>query len=360
MNARRMRVNLLAVGDVGLRCDSGANPLLLLREIAEPDAVVFANLETALAVSADATVKKAVSLCVPPERARWLSEANVDVVSVANNHVLDAGEAGLRSTLDVLERCGIASIGAGDDTYPDSTAVIVRDGFRVGWLGYCEAAYTASTGTLFINGCDEESVCHEVRTMRRGCDVVIVSLHMGVEDAAYPSPAQVSLSRRIIDAGASAVLTHHSHTVQGMEIYKHGVIAYSLGNFQFPGDGETRRRSFALSLCLTREGVETCEIIPIRMDDSRTPRIPDSETAAAIRERVAGLSGPIVENRITWSWWYANIANPYLSGNLRAWWVRMRRYGIRHVFQCARWAVSSFVLHCFVGLFRADLREEMK
>jgi poly-gamma-glutamate synthesis protein (capsule biosynthesis protein) len=84
-----------------------------------------------------------------------------------------------------------------------------------------------------IAGLDEARCAAAIEGLKPKCDVVLVSMHAGVEYAAKPHPAQMSFARAAIGAGAAAVLGHHPHVVQPVEEYGGGVIFYSLGNFVF-------------------------------------------------------------------------------------------------------------------------------
>ena len=80
---------------------------------------------------------------------------------------------------------------------------------------------------------DIVKICEDVAFLKNSVDFVIVSLHWGTEHYLYPSTEQISMGHAIVDAGASVVIGHHPHVVQGYERYKNGLIFYSLGNFVF-------------------------------------------------------------------------------------------------------------------------------
>ena len=96
-----------------------------------------------------------------------------------------------------------------------------------------------------------------------------MSLHWGIEKAFYPSPKQVALAHKLIDSGATIILGHHPHVIQGIENYKSGLIAYSLGNFQFAFDpkecsNENNKRtnqSFILKVRINKQEIESYDIV---------------------------------------------------------------------------------------------------
>lgn len=166
-------------------------------------------------------------------------DAGFDFLSIANNHLRDFGEEGVRSTLSILEKSGIAYAGLRGRC---ETAVIERDGVRYGFAAFAP----------FIDMCDIhdlELVDELVGKLRyeQKCDIVIVTHHGGAEgSAAYRVPREreyfgggyrgnvYDFSHRCIDAGADLVFGHGPHVVRGMELYKGKLIAYSLGNFCTP------------------------------------------------------------------------------------------------------------------------------
>ncbi len=176
--------------------------------------VRFVNLEapfTTRGLESDARFR------VAPARAAWL-KGRVDVVSLANNHALDQGEAGRDDTVRALAGVGVSAAWKGHD------GEVVRDGRRV----IVVARALAPAAEL---DAETESVEAVRAGAKRG--VVIVSLHWGHTGSLLPTAAQRRLAARLVDAGAVAVLGHGPHTLQGIERRGRAVIAYSLGNLAF-------------------------------------------------------------------------------------------------------------------------------
>jgi poly-gamma-glutamate capsule biosynthesis protein CapA/YwtB (metallophosphatase superfamily) len=101
-------VELLAVGDVSLVCSDGSDPFAHVERYLQAGDLLFGNVETVLSDLAP-VVEKEIALSVPPQRAQYLKDAGFDVVSVANNHILDCGPRGLSQTLAALREQGSAS-----------------------------------------------------------------------------------------------------------------------------------------------------------------------------------------------------------------------------------------------------------
>jgi poly-gamma-glutamate synthesis protein (capsule biosynthesis protein) len=211
--------------------------------LAAPD-VTFANLETPIAPDAAKDVR-AFMFSAPQEAATALRGAGVDVVSVANNHVLDQGRAGFEETLRRLDGIGLKYVGAGPAGHAAGPVRVEAAGLSLAFLGYTYALNQGGAPCPPRDGaapCLEPSILdraravEDVRAAAAEADAVVVSLHWGVEYAQQPRAEDVELAHRLADAGALVVLGHHPHVLQPIELYRRAdgrtaVIAYSLGNF---------------------------------------------------------------------------------------------------------------------------------
>ena len=166
-----------------------------------------------------------------------LVRAGLDYVSIANNHIGDAGRNGVLQTIRNLDRVGLAHSGAGKDLKAArKPAIIETNGVKVAVLGYDAIAryYHAGKGRTGSAPLTRKNVKEDVAAAREaGADVVIVFPHWGVEYSARPFTGQQRLARQIIDAGADMVIGNHAHWAGAMEVYKGKPIWYALGNFVF-------------------------------------------------------------------------------------------------------------------------------
>lgn len=346
------QVKLLAVGDMMLRTRDGRPPFEHVGDILHAGDILFGNVETVLSDRGQA-VKKAIHLETSPNSVRHLQEAGFDVVSVANNHVLDRGPEAFRDTLAALHGAGLVVIGAGDRVYPRSWGIVRRNRLRLGFLGYYLFGTRLGDNGIFINTICIPSILEDMEQLQRQCDCIVVSLHWGTEGAFFPSPDQIRQARAIIDAGAIVILGHHPHVLQAVERYKHGLIAYSLGNFQFfcSSAGMTNR-TIVLQVTIGQHGVRDWSVVPVTIDDNFVPHAADGAAAAEIRDMLDKISLPVVNDRYTTADWFAEIASEYLSGNFKSWWVCVRRYGFVYMLRTWHWLIRKFALRCYLGLGR--------
>lgn len=172
---------------------------------------------------------------------RVLEELGTNMLTLANNHLMDYGEDGYRQTRTVLRgRYVLAGCGTWDEAY--SLQIIEREGQKVGVLNFCEMQcgmlydkWTQSKGAIGCAWVNHPTVDKLITESKSKVDYLVVIVHAGVELVKVPLPEWRDRYREMIDIGCDAVIAHHPHVVQGYEIYKGKPIAYSLGNFCFQG-----------------------------------------------------------------------------------------------------------------------------
>lgn len=190
-----------------------------VKDIFENDDITIVNLEGPLTTSNN-RVTKTYNFKGPAKYANILVEGSVEVVTLGNNHTLDYGQQGLADTKEALKQYGVKYC-------IDSTIAYKNvNGVKVAFLGY-----------LRWSDNRRDIIKSNIKTAKKnGADIIIVSVHCGIEGDYYPAGMQKSLYHMAIDEGASLVLGHHPHVLQGIEKYKGRYIVYSLGNFCFGGN----------------------------------------------------------------------------------------------------------------------------
>jgi len=166
-----------------------------------------------------------------------LARAGIDYLSLANNHIRDAGGAGLLQTIKNVKKRGIVVSGAGKNLAAARTPAILKAaGTKVAILGYDAIAggYHATATKIGSAGLSAKAVKADVAAARKaGADLVIVYPHWGTEYDPTPFAGQKKLAEMIIDNGADMVIGNHAHWAGAMEVYKGKPIWYALGNFVF-------------------------------------------------------------------------------------------------------------------------------
>jgi poly-gamma-glutamate synthesis protein (capsule biosynthesis protein) len=200
--------------------------------------LVFGNLETPVApIMGKPGVPYVFN--APADLPQDLKRSGFTILSTANNHSYDQGALGLLETQTRLEVDGLISIGSGKDRSRAMTPrILERHGIRIAFLAWTDIFnlnYNRNGQGPWVNKLDEREACEAVRAARQQADVVVVSLHWGVEDHHVPTQHQREVAAKLFAAGADLILGHHPHVLQPMEMQEqdghHVAVAYSLGNF---------------------------------------------------------------------------------------------------------------------------------
>jgi poly-gamma-glutamate capsule biosynthesis protein CapA/YwtB (metallophosphatase superfamily) len=293
-------VELVAVGDillgrlVGQRiaANSPAYPFMGegIAELLQGADVTFGSLASPISTR-EIRQDKPYSLRAAPEAVEGLAWAGFDVLSLANNHYGNYGDEVLLDTLDLLEGVGIAYIGAGRTiTEAQQMAILDVNGLRVGLVAAHQmpstnlAATADELGSFFP---DVETMANVVTEGLHQADVVIVSYHWDVEHVGYSSAAQQHLVGTLTEAGASLVIGHHPHGVQGLDYGAHTLVAYGLGNFVVDLGVSGIADGLALRCLLDASGVKTAELLPYRIVQSQPHLLSDEEGDALIQKALS-------------------------------------------------------------------------
>jgi len=256
--------------------------------------LAIGNLEAPLTTGGTEYRAKRFRFRADPATAKALRQAGFSVLTLANNHILDYGAAGLADTLQALTGAQLAAAGAGTNlAQAREPAMLVRAGRRVAVL-----AYSLTQPTEFFARPDHAGtapaygvfVTADIRQARQQADTVIVSFHWGGELEATPRRAQRALARRAIDAGATIVLGHHPHVLQGIEFYGNGVICYSLGNFTFGSGSRTTISSMIAQITVPDTGPPELEIVPLSVDNRATAYQPQPLTGTAAEAAITAIN----------------------------------------------------------------------
>ena len=299
-------VHLAAVGDVmldralgeAIRAGDLTYPFAEIADLLIPADVTIGNLESAIG-DRGAPVNKGYTFRAPPQAAQTLAIAGFDLLSLANNHALDYGPQALQQGMDLLHQQDIATVGAGPDQASAHQPHIRQvNGLTLAFLAYVHVpvevrgfdtqTWTATANHPGLAWADPAQIQADVSDACQQADVAIVLLHSGYESVPEPSPPQIAAAHAAIDAGASLVIGHHAHVLQGIEFYRDGVIAYGLGNFAFEDAGPPE--SAILNVWLDSDGVRQLEFMPVILEPDGHPRPATEVEATGILQWIYNLT----------------------------------------------------------------------
>lgn len=300
---------LVAGGDVMLsrhvgtkirRSGDNALPFRNVYNIFNEADIAFVNLEAPFYNQGD-YVTEGMIFKSEPETIEGLNLAGIDIVSLANNHMQNKGEGGLLYTLEILSENKIMFTGAGNDFEEIHQGKILdRKGIKFSFL-----AYTYSDGDNFESSASKDhsgvafmdvlQMKKDVEKARKKSDIVVVSMHAGVEYSSYPNTQQKEFAREAVGAGATLILGHHPHVVQSVEQYNDGFIIYSMGNLIFDQMWSEETREGIIAKCkFANNKLKQIEFIPIKIEDYNQPKKVSGEESDIILKRM-GLNKSIID-----------------------------------------------------------------
>lgn len=241
------------IGDIALNglisedLNNNENRFSIIQGYLNADDLIFANLETPAGDGVGFIENKKLHIsCSPEVLKEILQELNICCLSLANNHILDYKESGLKSTIDILDSIGVFHTGAGWEKRHIEPVLITKGSIKVAFFAYVDLStypgYRTNEG-LLLNSFQIDKAKFDIKGMRNYADIVIFSIHWGVDYSSYPTVKQIEISKELLDAGADIIMGHHSHTAQPFEAYKGKYIFYGLGSLTYGDDfwnGELR------------------------------------------------------------------------------------------------------------------------
>lgn len=247
--------------------------------------LAFVNLESPY-TDAEFFLQKRWPIATAPHRLDYVLRGGFNMFSLANNHMYDCGEPGIRDTLALLEQkreqhaSGTLEQGMRKHLFWAGVSLTRREVyeptvFKVPGKNLTVAFHAFGfAGTNLVGSPLSARALSKIREHAPKVDVTIVSVHHGKEYRHAPKSGRAALYRKYIDAGADVVLGHHPHVIQGVEVYKEGIIFHSLGNFSFASKTRRHHRTGAklygmLPLIYFKDGrVERAEILPLYVNNS--------------------------------------------------------------------------------------------
>ncbi len=211
-------------------------------------------------------------LSADPVSAALLAAAGFDLMSVANNHSGDAGRESVADTVTALTQVGVVAVGGGSDLADArATRVLEHDGIRLAFLAFdaTRAGWPAGPSSAGIAHWDDEAVLAAVAGARREADVVVVSVHGGIEYLLDTDPGMADLADRLVDWGADVVWGHGPHVIQPVYLEGATVVATSLGNFIFDQRRAITETGLVLEVLADRGGVVAYRLGRVSHPDRR-------------------------------------------------------------------------------------------
>lgn len=309
MPGNKNTVTVIAVGDILLSRGvekkieqyGTGYPYLKLGNVLKKSDFVSGNLECPLTEEGVPSLKRGNLLFKARKSNSYaLRAAGFNVLSLANNHIMDYNGEGLLNTVNALHTAGISTVGAGSDvTDAHKPLFMKKNNINIGFISFSTfppEGYFHFDDKPDVAFADNSRIGEEIRNARLNCDFLIVSFHWGKEFSYYADESQIQIAHTAIDSGADMVIGHHPHVLQGVEVYKGKPVFYSLGNFIFDsqipkGTDET----IIAKIKLGKNKIESIELVPVKIKDCQ-PFEPDRTEAKYILDRTRLYSGSMSKN----------------------------------------------------------------
>ena len=260
--------------------------------------IVIGNLEGPLTNHETPYADKQYLFRTPPELvAPALKHAGINMLNLANNHIMDYGVQGMLDTQKTLTLHNINSVGAGMNlNQARAGRILTAENHKIGFLSYSLTfpksfwATEDTPGTAFGH---EHQIRQDIQRMKQAADIVVVSFHWGTEKSSELRKYQPLLAHAAIDEGAAAVIGHHPHVLQAVEHYKQGIILYSLGNFTFGSYSRNAEFSVIATITFRNNQYDTLELTPINVlnvDVNFQPQLMNAEEADGVIQHLNQLS----------------------------------------------------------------------
>lgn len=257
----------------------------------------------------------------------------INAFGLANNHSMDYGADGAFDVIHALQQKSSQAFGFGRDSL--NPLLFECNSIKFAVIGVCKKGRWSKEhhNHLGPDDYDKDLIVDCIQSYKKNVHHVIIYPHWGTELISIPDEADVINAKLFIDQGASLVVGHHPHVIQGIESYKHGLIAYSLGSFIYIPEEETGYKSGEafrdLSLCLSVNFNEHRIIShqPIFYQYDRTSKLPVSTNNQRAEKQLNFLSCNINNRRL----YYTNIRRVLFQRELRSFLSRIKKNPLRTV-----------------------------
>ena len=233
--------------------------------------VVVGNLECP-ATSIKAPIQKRFIFRGEPEWLYALKKHGFTHLNLANNHSIDQGRKGLTDTKENILKAKLEPVGMGKNLQEAAQPTLLTSHPRKVWLiaslGMALENFAYLSDRPCVNTERTQEIITRIRDIKQKDPqaVVIVSIHWGGEHTLKPVPSQRLDAHRLINAGADALICHHTHTLQTIERYKGRDIYYSIGNFIFDQQKPLNSKACVVKVEVTKDNVKT-QALPIHIQE---------------------------------------------------------------------------------------------
>lgn len=239
-----------------------------IKDVLDTKDIAVANFEST--INPNQKLSGYPTFNTPVQALDALKDTGIDVLLSDNNHSLDTGMDGIKTTTKFIKQYGFKVVGSGNPG-EDKSAIVEKNGIKIGMLSY---TYGTNFGVKYkdmINYIDENAIRRDMTDIRKKCDFVIVYLHVGTEYVRSVEPFQASLIKDIAAMGPDAILCMHPHVARKSEVLSSNgrevFVNYSMGNFISNQNDKYTDIGTMVNMIIMKKGNDTqikyAETIPV-------------------------------------------------------------------------------------------------
>jgi len=278
-------ITLVLTGDImtGRRVEHAINtyddtyfPFHGIGEYTRRGDLTFGNLETTISTRGE-EADKLCTFRAHPKTLEGVRDAGFDVLTLANNHIIDYGEDATNDTMRYVNEYGMENVGMwyldepAADARIDRPVVLEAKGIRFAFLGYGENFTSLFRATDTLPGpvpMKMNIIVEDIEYARTVADVVVVAIHWRrtPQYVKTVDETQMDICRRLVDAGADVLACHGPHVAQATEFYNGSLILYSLGNTVFDQSEPSTHQSMLAMVRLRGSTIDSLSLVPLRMN----------------------------------------------------------------------------------------------
>lgn len=250
-----MGIKIFACGDIVNKIENNDFIDNKLKQIISESDISICNFEAPILSCGNPLAKAGPHIFQSKDTIKYLKEVGFNILGLANNHIYDYGEEGLKATIEEIENNRLLSVGAGmnsDSAY--KPLIIEAKKIKIGVIAASEDQFGClsdplrnDSGYAWINS---YLIDKSIIDLKKKVDLIIITIHAGAENTYVPLPEWRERYKYLCELGANIILGHHPHVPQGYEKYKNSYIFYSLGNFYFNTAGHENKTNDSFSLVI--------------------------------------------------------------------------------------------------------------
>jgi len=279
-----------------------------LKDVLNDKDFSLVNLETPLTNSDNKIEKTGNNFKRPPSTIKHIKNGYFDAVALSNNHIRDYGDEGVNDTIETCNVNNIQTVGAGKNIEEAKKPLRIQvKGKKISILNYSEREFNIASDTKAgANPYDNISAFYDIQKEKQENDYVIVVYHGGLEYQYYPTPEMVRKFKYMIDVGADAVISHHTHRISGVMSYNNKPLVFGLGNFLAHTKGVPAKdwlTGLIVRLSINSDSV-TVDYFPVEMAKSfdHVKVLLDMEQKTVLK-KIKEINTIIKEERLLQDYW---------------------------------------------------------